>query len=92
MLQDETTRNVSKGELQVKALCVAANDAAENTSDWSAQNKLGREKADVLIETMQKTRSPSRLGHYVKEMIKAGVFGPTEVGFFHRISEYLIAG
>ena len=55
--------------------------------DWARENQVGATRADALIERMQREDSPTLLGHTVKAILDAGVYGGCEVGFFHRIAE-----
>lgn len=63
----------------------------EITGDWRTDNDRGKRYADEMVSCISMHQNPTSLGHMVKAMIGKGSWSGVEVGFFHRISEYIIS-
>lgn len=60
---------------------------ADETGEWSTDNKVGRGYADALVATCRDEELGMVLSHVVSAMIKRGRYSGIEVGFFNRIGE-----
>ena len=58
------------------------------TGNWGADNKAGRLFADSLL----KAGDPMKLHYVLREVVLAGRFDGTHVGFFHVIGDKAIKG
>lgn len=72
--------------------CVDVWPETVSTGSFGADNRIGHARADELIAYMAAHDAPMVLGHIVKRIGERGVYGPIEIGFFHRIAEYAVAG
>jgi len=63
----------------------------EISGDWREDTSRGKQYADETIACIRSHNNPTALAHVIKSMVGAGNWTGVEVGFFHRISEYLIA-
>lgn len=61
---------------------------AKESGVYALDNKAGRDHADAFIVHTRRRPNPTLLGNIVKSMVSHGVYGPIEVGFFHRLSEH----
>lgn len=61
------------------------------SGDWNADNAAGRAYADEFVQMIRDKESPTALYHTVKAMEGQGAWSGVEVGFFHRLSEHLLA-
>lgn len=61
------------------------------TGDWAEDNARGRAYADEAMGRLACHQNPTVLGHIIKSIIGKASWSGVEVGFFHRVSEYLIA-
>lgn len=61
------------------------------TGDWATDNATGRRHADAIVARMRESNNPTLLAHTMKSMVGNGDWTGVEIGFFHRISETLIA-
>ena len=62
------------------------------SSDAAECNAEGRARADELLVYMDREGLPFLFGHVVSAIIAGGRYGPLEVGFFHRIADFALAG
>lgn len=61
------------------------------TGDWGKDTAQGKVYADEAMAHIRIKENPSILGHVMKSMIGQAAWSGVEVGFFHRISEHLLA-
>lgn len=70
----------------------AAAEVSCTNQDWASLNAVGKQRADDLILRMQTEQAPQLLGFAVLKMMTEQTYGGVEVGFIHRIGEYLVRG
>lgn len=61
------------------------------TGEWGKDTAQGKVYADEAMAHIRQRDNPSILGHVMKSMIGQAAWSGVEVGFFHRISEHLLA-
>lgn len=84
-MRDEDSVEIFEGRLSF----IAGSNmwAVERADDWHTDNRTGARYATELITYMQETgRHTPLLGHIVRDIMRHGVFGAVEVGFFHRLA------
>lgn len=64
----------------------------KTTGDWSTDNMLGSETADLIIQEMTRTGNPTLLGQAVRGLTRSGEYNGIHAGFFNRFSERVIVG
>jgi hypothetical protein len=57
---------------------------------YGAANQVGRDRAADLVEVMRRTATPALLGHVIEAIVRKGIYGGVEVGFFHALSVEVI--
>jgi hypothetical protein len=55
--------------------------------NWAEENQVGVQRANELVDRIQREGVPGLLGHTVEAIIATGRFDGAEVGFFHRLAE-----
>jgi len=58
---------------------------------YGEANAVGRARAEELLGVIKRTESPAMLGHVMEAIVKSGRFGGMEVGFFHVLSQEILA-
>lgn len=61
------------------------------TGDWGTDTSRGRFYADEAVTFISARGNPTILAHIMKSMVGQAAWGGVEVGFFHRLSEHLLA-
>lgn len=60
------------------------------TTSYSEANRIGRDRAEDVLEVMRRRDAPSLLGHVVEAMIDSGNFDGVAIGFCHTLSVTLM--
>lgn len=58
-----------------------------DVTNYAHGNFIGRKRAEELIQYMSDNRCPVMLGHICEAIIKKGIYGALEIGFFNAISQ-----